>query len=230
VSVVSHELRTPLTSIRGSLGLLAAGTLGTLGERGQRMLQIATQNADRLVRLVNDILDLERLHAGQVELQRRTTPADALLQQAIDGLQGVAERAGVRMDNGATSVEVYADPDRVLQVLTNLLGNAVKFSPPGSVVRASAERRGRDVLFRVEDHGRGIPAEQLESVFERFRQVDASDARQKGGSGLGLAIARGIVQQHGGRIWAESVPGEGSTFHFTLPTAPACLAGGEPRG
>lgn len=226
VSVVSHELRTPLTSIRGSLGLLASGRLGTLSAQGRRMMDIAAQNTDRLVRLVNDILDLERLDAGRVRMQPCTVEADALVQQAIDALHGVAERAEVRLDNGAASLCVHADPDRVVQVLTNLLGNAIKFSPPGSVVRASAEQSGSRVVFRVEDRGRGIPPELLESIFERFQQVDSSDARQKGGSGLGLAIARSIVQQHGGRIWAQSVPGEGSTFRFTLPSAPR-TAGGE---
>ena len=218
VSVVSHELRTPLTSIRGSLGLLASGKLGPLSPQGERMVQIATQNADRLVRLIGDTLDLERLESGTLSLEREWTEADRVVRPAVETLRGPAEARGVRLEAGVPAgLAMHVDPDRVEQVLVNLLSNAVKFSPGGSAVRVTAEKRGAEILFAVIDRGRGIPAEQLEHVFERFRQVDSSDAREKGGTGLGLAICRSIVHQHGGHIWAASEGGAGSTFFFTLP-------------
>jgi|GEM_PF-1379648 len=216
VSVVSHELRTPLTSLRGSLGLLGSGKLS--GVQAQRMLDVAVQNTDRLVRLINDILDTERLESGAVVMEPRPVGSGELVAQAAEAIRGLADRAGVALVVEADDLVVNADPDRVMQVLVNLLSNAVKFSPPGSRVRVRAELRGDEVLFAVDDRGRGIPADKLEHIFERFRQVDSSDAREKGGSGLGLPIARTIVQQHGGRIWASSEPGAGSTFWFTLPT------------
>lgn len=217
VAVVSHELRTPLTSIRGSLGLLAAGKLGEVSEKGRRMLEIAVQNTDRLVRLINDILDIERIESGRVTMELRPVDASELAHQAVDVMAAMAEKAGVRLYAWADRQPLEADPDRVLQVLTNLLSNAIKFSPAGGEVVLTVERGDGEVVFRVRDEGRGIPADRLESIFERFSQVDSSDAREKGGTGLGLAICRSIVQQHGGRIWVESAPGKGSTFTFTLP-------------
>ncbi|MDB4952007.1 MAG: two-component hybrid sensor and regulator [Gemmatimonadetes bacterium] len=226
VSVVSHELRTPLTSLRGSLGLLAGGRAGEVSTSGQRLLDIAVQNTDRLVRLINDILDLERIRAGRVELEPRPVPAAELVRSAADLMEPMAEKGGVRLEADAPPVRVLADADRILQVLTNLISNAVKFSPAGSTVAVSARAEGGRALFEVRDRGRGIPAPMLEAIFERFHQVDSSDARQKGGTGLGLAICRGIVEQHGGRIWAESAPGDGSTFRFTLPLAGSTDASG----
>lgn len=217
VSTVSHELRTPLTSIRGALGLLASGLMGTLSEKGQHMLDIAAKNTDRLVRLINDILDIERMESGKVTLQKRLCDAAQLVSQAAEGIQPVADKARVTLEVSPVPSRVWADPDRIIQTLTNILGNAIKFSPPGTKVWLRAERQGDQVLFQVKDQGRGIPADKLESIFKPFEQVDASDSRKKGGSGLGLAICRSIVQQHGGRIWAESALGTGSTFFFTLP-------------
>ena len=229
ISVVSHELRTPLTSIRGALGLVASGRLGALPEKSQRMLDIAVTNTDRLVRLINDILDIERIESGRVVMARRACDAASLVAQAVDVMRPLAEKAGVTVSASSGPWRLWADPDRILQTLTNLLSNAIKFSSPGGTVEVETDPRGTDaVLFRVRDHGRGIPADKLERIFERFEQVDASDAREKGGTGLGLAICRSIVQQHGGRIWAESVPGQGTTFYFTLPIAEPARAQPEP--
>ncbi|MDP8909946.1 MAG: MASE1 domain-containing protein [Chloroflexota bacterium] len=217
-SVVSHELRTPLTSIRGSLGLLQSGVLGPLPEQGQRMVTIAVQNTDRLVRLINDILDIERIDSGDIAMHEQLCDAAELIERAVQGIgQGAAE-AQVRLIEDAQPAALLADPDRVFQILTNLISNAVKFSPPGANVRVSSVRRDHEVLFEVADEGRGIPADKLEAIFERFQQVDASDSREKGGTGLGLAICRTIVERHGGRIWVDSEPGVGSTFSFVLPT------------
>lgn len=216
-SVVSHELRTPLTSIRGSLGLLESGVLGPLPEKGQRMVEIAVENTDRLVRLINDILDIERIDSGQIDMRREPCEAAGLVERAAAELAPVAGEAQVKLEVQTELVELFADPDRVLQTLTNLISNAVKFSEPGASVRVSCAPGDGEVLFEVSDEGRGIPAKSLESIFERFQQVDASDSREKGGTGLGLAICRTIVDHHGGRIWVDSVPGRGSTFSFVLP-------------
>jgi len=221
ISTVSHELRTPLTSIRGALGLLSSGILGTVNDKAANLLRIALSNSDRLVRLINDILDLERIQSGKEPLAFRPVQLAEIVRQAIEGMQPVAEAAGVQLIHDTTQVEIAADPDRLLQVLTNLLSNAVKFSPPNSTVSVMLRPGLNGVTLSVIDHGRGIPADKLEAVFGRFQQVDASDSRQKGGSGLGLAICRTIVLQHSGRIWAERNPVRGSTFRVFLPYKPA---------
>jgi len=217
VSLVSHELRTPLTSIRGALGILATGLLNTQPERSQRMLEIALTNTDRLVRLVNDILDIERIESGKVTMTKDLCDAANLMIQAADAMRAMAEKAGVTFSVSPVSVWLRVDSDKIIQTLTNLLSNAIKFSTEGAMIWLTAEYQGEQMLFQVKDQGRGIPADRLETIFGRFVQLDASDSRQKGGTGLGLAICRSIVQQHGGRIWAESTLGEGSTFCFTLP-------------
>ncbi|MGA9382810.1 MAG: ATP-binding protein, partial [Phormidium sp.] len=217
ISIVSHELRTPLASIRGSLGLVAAGVLDDDAEAAKEMLEIAAIEADRLVRLVNDILDLERLELNKVTLDSQWCDANNLMQQSVQALRHLAEESQITLQLEPISIQIWADPDRIIQTLVNLLSNAIKFSPPESTVKLSAQEQSDRILFQVQDCGRGIPADKLETIFGRFQQVDASDSRTKGGTGLGLAICRNIVQQHGGRIWVESVLGEGSTFYFTLP-------------
>jgi PAS domain S-box-containing protein len=222
VSIVSHELRTPLTSILGALDLLAGGALSNRPEQFQHMLQIAAKNADRLVRLINDILDIERIESGKVTMTKQACDAANLMTAAAEVMQSMASAAEVTLSVSPVSARLWADPDRIVQVLTNLLSNAIKFSPPGSTVWLTAEAREKEpsyILFRVRDQGRGIPADKIETIFGRFQQVDASDSRQKGGTGLGLAVCRSIVQHHEGQIWAESGLGEGSTFYFTLPLA-----------
>jgi len=220
ISTVSHELRTPLTSIRGALGLLNSGILGEANEKATNLLRIALTNSDRLVRLINDILDLERIQSGREPLNFRPVQLASIVKQAIEDMQPMAEAAGVKLIHDATQVEVSADPDRLLQVVTNLLSNAVKFSPPNSPVSVMLRPGVTGVILSVIDHGRGIPADKLETIFGRFQQVDASDSRQKGGTGLGLAICRTIVMQHSGRIWAERNPVRGSTFRVFLPYQP----------
>jgi signal transduction histidine kinase len=218
ISVVSHELRTPLTSIRSALGLLAGGHLGRLADKGQRMLDIAVTNTDRLIRLVSDILDLERVDSAQIVMRRVACDAGELMTQAADGVRALAEQMGITVEVLPGDAQVWGDPDRLLQVLTNLLSNAIKFSRPGGgSVWLDAEHSPAEIVFRVRDEGRGIPPDKLETIFERFTQVDDSDAREKGGAGLGLAICRGIVTQHGGQIWAESTLGAGTTMCVALP-------------
>jgi PAS domain S-box-containing protein len=224
VSTVSHELRTPLTSIRGALGLLGSGLLGTIDAKGRRMLEIAVSNTDRLVRLINDILDIERIGSGKSELSRRHVDAHAVMVQALEGVLSMADQAGVRLAIERSAGDLWGDTDRIVQTLTNLLGNAIKFSPRDTTVTVSGAVNGSEFVFSVSDQGRGIPEEKLETIFERFSQVDASDSRDKGGSGLGLAICQSIVRAHGGRIWAEKKEPVGSRFQFTIPLAAVPVA------
>ncbi|OWY66595.1 hypothetical protein B7486_35745 [cyanobacterium TDX16] len=231
IGIVSHELRTPLTSLRGSLGLLATGVYDNKPEKGKRMLQVAAESAARLVRLVSDILDLERLESGKVTLERQYCNAADLMLQSVEAMRVGAAQNQVTLTLTPLQMQIWAAPDAIIQTLTNLLSNAIKFSAPGSTVWLSAvvvETVGAHscaslpqptpyVLFQVKDRGRGIPADKLETIFGQFQQVDVSDARQKGGTGLGLAICRSIIRQHEGQIWAESILGEGSSFYFTLP-------------
>jgi signal transduction histidine kinase len=217
VSVVSHELRTPLTSIHGALRMLSSGLLDNQPAKGKRLLDIAVDSTDRLVRLTNDILDVQRIESGKVTMKKKVCYVADLITQAIDVMQAMADKAGVTLAMGSVSACLWVDSDRIMQTLTNLLSNAIKFSPPGATVWLKAEEQEKYVLFQVKDQGRGIPSDKLESIFERFQQVDTSDARNHEGTGLGLAICRSIVQQHDGQIWVESALGEGSTFYFTLP-------------
>ena len=262
ISVVSHELRTPLTSIHSSLKILATGKLGSLSSKGQRMLQIADEQTERLVRLVNNVLDLQRIQSGAVKMNKQACHTRELIIEAVQTMQTLAQEQGVKLLIEPGDLVVWADRDYIVQTLTNLLSNAIKFSPPdGNVVLSVmphtklfsdtelihdlagvqvAGREGDDkviplnptcyqpknpnqtssisyITFAVQDQGQGIPQDRLETIFERFQQVDSSDSRKKGGTGLGLAICRQIVEGHGGQIWAESCWEQGSTFYFTLP-------------
>ena len=219
VSVVSHELRTPLTSIKGALGLLAGGVTGALPPKAWEMANIAHSNAERLSRLVEDILDLQRIESGRITMNKRLCDVGDLIKESAESVHLVAEHEGVTIVSSPCQASIHADRERMVQAFVNLLGNAIKFSPRGGRIECAAECRAGSVLFRVKDEGRGIPPEKLETIFERFVQVDASDAREKGGTGLGLAICRSIVEQHGGRVWAESELGKGSTFYVQLPLA-----------
>ena len=228
IAVVSHELRTPLTSIHSSLKILATGKLGNLSTKGQRMLQIADEQTERLVRLVNNVLDLQRIQSGKVKMNKKACKATDLMIEAVQTMQAMAQEQQVKLVVEPMRLSVWADYDYIVQTLTNLISNAIKFSPPNTTVWLSANKelpqRKRKkhpniskIIFAVKDHGQGIPGDRLETIFERFQQVDSSDSRKKGGTGLGLAICRQIIEGHGGKIWAESCLGEGSTFYFTLP-------------
>lgn len=217
VSMVSHELRTPLTAIRGSLGLVSAGALGEAPEAIKEMVDVAMTNSERLVRLVNDILDIHKMESGMVSMEFEPTDVGELMARVTQELSATAAESEVRIDVGSGAHEAVVDPDRIIQTLINLVGNAIKFSPRGGTVWLNAEESGAALRVTVSDEGRGIPHEKLDSIFGRFQQVDASDSRQKGGTGLGLAICRSIVEQHGGRIWAENRAEVGSTFAFEIP-------------
>lgn len=220
ISVVSHELRTPLAAIQGALSLLSSGLLDLQPTKGQRIIEIASESVDRLVLIVGDILELEKLNSHQMRLSKQLCNAAELMHKAENLLQVTALRANIALDISPRDIFFMADLDRILQVVTNLLSNAIKFSDPGSTIWLTVELQNaaEDVIFEVRDRGRGIPVDNHDSIFQRFHQVEASDSRQKGGTGLGLAICRSIVEQHGGRIWVESILGKGSSFFFSLPT------------
>jgi len=207
ISTVSHELRTPLTSIRGALGLLSSGLLGGVDARAQNLLRIASANTERLIRLINDILDLERMESGRSPVNLKRCSIYDLAREAVDTMNAMADAASIRLElhSYAAHDAIYldADPDRILQVFTNLLSNAIKFSPANSTVAVQIDANSDVLSVKVIDHGRGIPADKLESIFDRFQQVESSDSSKKGGTGLGLAICRSIIQQHGGMIWAQ---------------------------
>ncbi len=222
ISTVSHELRTPLTSLHAALGLIQSGALSSRPAQAQQMLEIAICNTDRLVRLVNDILDLERIGSGKAQMHYTMCSMDDLLCKVAANQKQEAEKAGIELTVDAQGVMVWADPERVLQVVVNLTSNALKFSPHGSTIALTAKVTScYEAEMEVRDTGPGIPEDKLEQIFDRFRQIDASDSRMMGGTGLGLAICKSIVMQHGGRIWAKSGPGVGSSFFFTLPTKPS---------
>jgi PAS domain S-box-containing protein len=219
VSTVSHELRTPLTSIAGSLGLLTGGAGGELPATAARLVGIAHSNCQRLVRLINDILDIEKLESGKLRFHLAPVAVDELVLPAADGLRGYADEFGVRLNVGETpsDLRVRGDSDRLIQVLTNILSNALKFSPRDEAVDVSVSRQGQFARISVRDHGQGIPDAFQARVFTKFAQADSTDTRQKGGTGLGLAISKEIVERHGGRLWFEAADGRGTVFHIDLP-------------
>lgn len=239
VSVVSHELRTPLTSIRGALGLLEGGAYGGLPDPIKRLVSIGRSNTDRLIRLVNDLLDLEKLQAGRLELRREPVPVAAIVAPSAEGVRSFAAEHGVRVevheDPTAGAIDqlvVRGDADRLTQVLTNLLSNAIKFSPAGAAVTLGVARPAPGVVrLSVRDAGPGIAEHDLPRLFQRFQQLDGSDTRRHGGTGLGLAITKDLVEQHGGTIGVVSQLGEGALFWVELPcTTPCATVGAAGRG
>jgi PAS domain S-box-containing protein len=219
VSMVSHELRTPLTSIRGGLTLLSVGALGDLPEKAKDIVKLAERNSVRLIGLINDLLDIEKLEAGMLEMQIETCQLADIIQRSTESVKTFAEERTVKIKTTSTMLSVHGDRDRLVQVLVNLLSNAIKFSPPDGNVTIGVDVTGDLATVSVTDEGRGIPAAYRELIFQRFQQVTASDAKQKGGSGLGLAICKAIIELHHGTIAVDSEEGKGSKFWFTVPLA-----------
>ncbi len=219
VSTISHELRTPLTSIGGSLALISGGAAGEIPPKAARLVGIARQNSERLVRLINDILDLEKAEAGKLDFSLHVRSLRAEVASVAEFNRGFAQGLGVAIElEDGDDAEVLIDSDRLTQVLTNLISNAAKFSPPGGVVRIRIDREERfSVRVTVSDKGPGIPPEFCARIFQKFAQADASDSRAKGGTGLGLSIAKTITEQLGGRIGFDTTPGKGTSFYVILP-------------
>jgi PAS domain S-box-containing protein len=218
VSVVSHELRTPLTSIKTSLGLLARGAAGPVPDSMQELLGIGLRNLDRLIRMVDDLLDLSKIERGANDVAVGVVSAESVTQCALQTVCGLAEARGVTIVDRTvgSDIDVVADGDRLEQVLVNVLSNAVKFSPEGGTVDVRWRLTDCWAECVVSDDGPGIPADQLEAIFDKFRQIESATTRQHGGAGLGLAISRRLVEQFGGKIWAESALGRGSRFFVRL--------------
>ena len=223
VATVSHELRTPLTSIAGSLGLINGGAAGELPPKVARLVGIAHSNAARLVRLINDILDIEKIEAGRMQFDIRPLPLDILLQNAVHQSAGLAGQLDVTIELIAppSNAAVLGDEDRLMQVFANLLSNALKFSPTGGVVTVEVRPLDRRYRIGIADRGSGIPEDFRDRIFGKFAQADSSDTRQKGGTGLGLSIVREIVQRLGGSVSFESSAGRGTVFYVDLPAATA---------
>ena len=219
VSTVSHELRTPLTSIAGSLGLLVGGVTEALPEGPARLIGIAHANCQRLVRLINDILDVEKIESGKMKFDLAPLALAQVAERSIDAVRGYAEQLGVTisLEVDEADLAIRGDLDRLVQVGANLISNAVKFSKTGDRVEVTARKWGRLARITVQDHGPGIPEEFRARMFTKFAQADSSDTRQRGGTGLGLVIAKEITERHGGRLWFDSLAGKGTAFHIDLP-------------
>lgn len=226
VAMVSHDLRTPLASLQSTLALITAGALGQLSDRGQRMAKRAEGEAVRLINLIGDLLFIEKMESGKFDIRLEEVDLADILLQSVEAVRKDAETQDVAIETPPTEARLSADPDRLVQVLVNLLTNAIKFSPPKSVISISVQDTPDWLELRVIDHGRGIPPEYRDIVFERFGQVAVSDSREKCGTGLGLPICKLIVEGHRGRIGVESTNGHGSTFWVRIPKsadAPACV-------
>lgn len=219
LSIASHELRTPMTSIKGSLSLLGTGVIGNVDPACMKLIKVAEIETDRLIRLINDLLDLAKIEAGKLPLTSDWTSWNDMLASTAAGLEGLAVKAGVRIEIPETpGFEVFMDRDRIQQILTNLVSNAIKFSPQGSAVRiVTGKAKGGELLVNVVDSGPGISAEDQELIFQKFRQGASPENPLVKGTGLGLAIAKALVEEHGGQIGVESQIGKGSAFWFTLP-------------
>jgi PAS domain S-box-containing protein len=230
VSTVSHELRTPLTSIRGSLGLVAGGAAGQLPEHAMKLVTIAHNNSERLVRLINDILDMEKIESGKMRFDMQSHSIRTLLEQAVEANRAYGEQLRVRFEiqGEIPDAQIIADSDRFMQVMANLLSNAAKFSPSPGVVEVTVRKAQPGLRISVTDHGPGIPEEFRSTIFGKFSQADSTDSRQKGGTGLGLSIVKAIIEKHGGDVAFDSEIGRGTTFHVGFQLAPQAAASDAP--
>jgi PAS domain S-box-containing protein len=217
IQMVSHDLRVPLTSLQMTLELLLTGVYGELSEKGRPRIQHAFSELERLINLINQLLEFERMESGKVEIYAEPTELSEVVTRSVEAVRSLAEKNKVSLNTNVFVIETSADAGKLIQVLVNLLGNAIKFSPPKTTVSATMERFEKYVEIRISDQGRGIPAEFRDKIFDRFEQVSIDDNRVKGGTGLGLAISKSIVVAHGGTIGVDSEEGEGISFWIRLP-------------
>jgi PAS domain S-box-containing protein len=230
VAMISHDLRTPLTSVRGFLSMLEKGVYGQLNDVGGQRTTAAERNVARLISLINDLLDIEKLESGTLDINPEVMDLSDVVARTVDAVKVYAEQHNVKLKADRMPYEIFADGDRLVQVLVNLVSNAVKFSPPESTVEIAAGEVGDYLEVKVIDQGRGVPEKFRQTIFDRFRQVEAADATKKGGTGLGLAICKAIVEQHGGTIGVDSEEGKGSTFWFRIPKSAPERTTGVPAG
>ncbi len=219
LSTVSHELRTPLASIKGFATTLLRQDVKWDEATQRDFLRIIEEESDRLTEIIDNLLDMSQIEVGALRIEKTPTQLRTLIREVVDEMRMRTEAHWFVVDLPSELPLILADPRRIRQVLHNLLENAVKYSKGGQIT-VSCEVEGEEILVSVSDQGEGIPPEYLNQVFERFFQIDGKSTRRVGGSGLGLSISRGIIEAHGGRIWAESIVGQGSTLRFTLPLAP----------
>lgn len=217
VAMISHDLRTPLTSIQLCLSMATMGAYGEMSKQGFQCISIAERSCQRLITMINQLLDIEKLQAGMMELDVCTGPLDDVIQRSVDAVRSFADESHVAIATQPVDCQVNADSDRLVQVMVNLLSNAIKYSPKEGTVSITTKVEAATVEIRITDQGRGIPPEYIAAVFERYKQVDKTDKREKKGTGLGLPICKAIVESHGGEIGVESEPGKGSTFWFRIP-------------
>ena len=219
VSTVSDELRTPLTSISGALGLIASGMAGHVPPKVKELNEIANNNAERLVRLISDILDVQKIDSGKIGGSAVTINVAELLATVADENRGLAEKRDISIEllNSAGDVQVLGDLDQLMQVMTNLLSNAIKFSPENGNIEVASSRQGDQVMISVSDQGPGVPPEYRDAIFEKFVQVESSDVLARGGTGLGLSICKSLVEHHGGAMGYEDAPSGGARLWFRLP-------------
>jgi len=231
VSLASHELRTPLTSVHGALQLALGGSADRLADEDRELLAISLANTERLVRLVNDLLDLSKIEAGRMPMSTGPIDVRALLDEAARGLQGLAATRNIRVVcvPSAGVDPVQGDHDQLLRVVTNLLGNALKYSPPGTAVRLASVATAEGVEISIQDEGPGVPPDQVDRLFRPFSRVGVHARQTSGGTGLGLAISRAIVEQHRGRIWVEPGQPSGARFAFVVPHAVPATEPGDDR-
>ena len=215
--MVTHDLRTPITAIRHTVEMMSSGMVGNISADAGKMLNRVGVATTRMMLLINDLLDIEKIKTGMMRMECSIVMVSDLYELCSHTVEGLLAEKSITLNTDDSELEVYADADRIAQVLVNLVSNAVKFSPHNSKIDLSANLSGDFVEISVRDSGRGIPSHMLTSVFERFQQVESADSRERGGSGLGLAICKAIVEMHGGKIWVESVESEGSTFKFLVP-------------
>lgn len=217
IGMASHELRAPLTSIDAILTFLEAGGMGELPSGVISRLQTAEREVSRLIALINDLLDVERMEAGKFEMTFSAVALSAILKRGTASVEAAGIRKGITISIPAVETHVWADEDRLIQVIVNLLSNAIKFSPQNGKIEITIQEFPDEAVIRISDQGRGVPESYKSRVFERFTQVEKSDAKVRGGSGLGLTICKAIVLQHGGQIGVESEEGRGATFWFSVP-------------
>lgn len=217
LAMVTHDLRSPLTSLQLTLNLLHSGTMDNSSEKAKNMISRADSSVGKLIQLINDLLDIDKIESGRFSLNIQEIEDASMISQAVEFIQHSADARKMTIDINAANVDVYCDEERIIRVLTNLLANAIKFSPDESKIIVSTSCIGKEILFEVKDHGRGMPAEEQSKIFERYHQVNSADEAEKKGSGLGLTICKALIEAHKGTIGATSKEGEGSTFWFRIP-------------
>jgi len=228
LAMVTHDLRSPLTSLQLTLNMLASGTMDNSSEKSRNMLVRADSSVGKLIQLINDLLDIDKIESGKFALDIQEVEDSSLISQAVDLIQHSADTRAIKIEAIPANIDVHCDEERIIRVLTNLLSNAIKFSPDNSTVTVCTSLQGNNILFEVKDQGRGMPAGEEDKIFERYHQVNSANEAEKKGSGLGLTICKALIEAHNGTIGATSKEGAGSTFWFKIPIGGNRKSGDQP--